>query len=110
MIGTRRGASAARDPRPHSLPDTRRFDPADAVVVVAVPGSLMVFVFLWLHLEVGGENVPPLGNQPPKIVPVTFDSHLNASRLNVLRQIHELDASPYGSDTGMLEPNPESGG
>ncbi len=41
-------------------------------------------------LEEGGKDVGPLGNQPSKIVPVTFDSHLNATRLNVLRQIYEL--------------------
>src|SRR6266481_4785502 len=36
--------------------------------------GLSLLAFLWLHLEVGGENVPALCNQPSKIVPVTFDS------------------------------------
>jgi len=58
-------------------------------------------------LEEGGKDVGPLGNQPSKIVPVSFDSHLNATRLNVLRQIYELDTSPHGLDARILEPNPE---
>ena len=70
----------------------------------------MLLTSLRLHLEVGGENVPPLGNQPPKIVPVTFDRHLNATRVNILRPTHKLDASPYGRDAGVLEPNSESCG
>ena len=67
----------------------------------------MALALLWLHLELGGENIPPLRNQSPKIVPVTFDRHLNATRVNILRPTHKLDASPYGRDAGILEPNPE---
>src|SRR5436190_9297287 len=104
------GGHAASDPRPYSVLDTLWFDPADTVVVVAVPGSLMVLTLLWLHLEVGGENDPPLGNQLSKLMSVTFDSHLNAARLNVFRQTHDLDASPHGRDARMLEPNAEFGG
>jgi hypothetical protein len=70
----------------------------------------MVLTFLWHHLKVGGENVPPRGNQLSKIISVTCDSHLNAARLNVLRQIHKLDASPHGRDAWVLEPNPEFSG
>jgi len=70
----------------------------------------MLLTLLWLHLEIGGENDPALGNQLSKLVSVTFDRYLNAARLNVLRQIHKLHPSPHGSDAGMLEPNPESGG
>jgi hypothetical protein len=56
------------------------------------------------------EDVPPLGNQPQKIVPISFNSHLNATRLNLLRPAHNLDTSPHGRDADILEPNPEFGG
>jgi len=65
----------------------------------------MVLALLWHHLKVGGENVPAHCNQPSKLMSVTFDPHLNATRLNVFWQIHKLDASPHGIDAGMLEPN-----
>jgi len=70
----------------------------------------MVLALLWHHLKVGGENVPAHCNQPSKLMSVTFDRHLNATRVNVFRQTHNLDASPHGRDARMLEPNPEFGG
>ena len=70
----------------------------------------MILALFWLHLEVGGENDPALGNQLSKFMSITFDSHLNAARLNVFRQTHKLDASPHGRDAGVLEPNPEFSG
>jgi hypothetical protein len=36
-------------------------------------------------------------------------SHLKATRLDVLRLTHKLDASPHGRDARILEPNSESG-
>jgi hypothetical protein len=39
------------------------------------------------------QDVRPLGNQPSKILPVTFDSHFNATRLNVFRRTHNLGTS-----------------
>jgi hypothetical protein len=75
--------------------------------VEVVQGPLVVVVFVWLHLEVGGENVPALGNQLPKVVTVSFNSQLNATRLDVSRPTHKLDATPHGRDVGILEPNPE---
>jgi hypothetical protein len=41
---------------------------------------------------------------------VTFDRHLKATRLNVLRRVYKLDASPNGRDLGILEPNLDFGG
>ena len=70
----------------------------------------MLLTSLWLHLEVGGENDPPVGNQLSKLISVTFDRHLNATCPNLLRQIYELDASPHGRDAGILEPDSEFGG
>jgi len=70
----------------------------------------MVVALLWHHLEVGGENDPALGNQLSKLMSITFDRHLNAARLNVFRQTHDLDASPHGRDAGVLEPNAEFSG
>ena len=70
----------------------------------------MILALLWLHLEVGGEDVPPLGNQPPKVVPIAFDGHIKATRVNILRRVYKLDATPHRRDFGVLEPNPESGG
>jgi hypothetical protein len=74
------------------------------------PLGLLPFVFLWLHLEVGGENVLTLRNQLPKIVSIAFNSHLNAIPLDVLRPAYDLDASPYGRDARILQPNLELGG
>jgi hypothetical protein len=78
--------------------------------VAVVQGSLVSLPCSWLHLEVGGENVLALRNQLPKVVSIAFHGHLNATRLNILRPTHQLDASPHGRDAGILEPNPEFGG
>ena len=61
-------------------------------------------------MKVGGEDVLALGNQSAKIATVSFNRHLNATLLNVLRPIYKLEASPHGRDARILEPNPEFGG
>jgi len=85
---------------------------AEAFQRPVMVGQQVLFsvALLWLHLEVGGEDVLALGNQSAKVGAIAFDSHLNATRLNVLRLVYELDASPHGRDVGILEPNPELGG
>ncbi len=85
----RSSAIAARDRRPHPIPDPVRPNPADGVAMMAVQGSLMVLALLWLYLEIGGEDVPALGDRPPKGA-IAF---------------HRLDASSHGWDVGILEPN-----
>ena len=99
--GTHRSDSAPGIVLPYSADDE------DGEVVQASLNGPRV---LWLHLEIGGEDVLALGNQPQKIVPISFNRHLNATRLNLLRPAHNLDTSPHGRDAGILEPNPEFGG
>jgi len=47
--------------------------------MVKRPGVLLSFALLCLHLEVGGENVLPVGNQLPKVVPIAFHRHLKCN-------------------------------
>jgi hypothetical protein len=70
----------------------------------------MILAFPWLHLEVRRENVLPLRNQLPKVVAIALNRHLDATRIDVLRPSHNLDASPHRRDARILEPNPEYGG
>ena len=60
----RASAIAARDRRPHHIPDPVRPNPADGVAVM-VQGLLMVLTLPWLYLEIGGEDVPALGDRLP---------------------------------------------
>ena len=62
---------------------------------------------LWLHLEVSGENVLPLGNQPPKIVAIAFHSHINTTRVDVMQRVRKLDASPHRLRCPDLAAKPE---
>jgi hypothetical protein len=79
-------------------------------VSVAGSGILFSLALRWLHLEVGGEDVPPLGNQPSKVGTIAFHRHINATRVNILRRVYKLDASPHGRDARILKPDSESGG
>jgi hypothetical protein len=78
--------------------------------VPVIPASLMTPALLWLHLEVGGEDVLPLRDQQAKVGAVSFDGHLDATRVDVLRPTHKFDASPHWRDAQILEPNTEFGG
>lgn len=60
----RASAIAARDRRPDHIPDPVRPNPADGVAVM-VQGLLMVLTLPWLYLEIGGEDVPALGDRLP---------------------------------------------
>ena len=70
----------------------------------------MLLTFLWLHLEVGGEDVLALRNQLPKVGAITFHRHLDATRINLLRPTHNLGDSPNGRDLWILQPHSEFGG
>jgi hypothetical protein len=78
--------------------------------LAVVQGSLMILAFPWLHLEVRRENVSALGNQLTEVGAIAFNRHLDATRIDVLRPFHNLDASPHGRDARILEPDSELGG
>jgi hypothetical protein len=70
----------------------------------------VVLALFWHHLDVGGENVAPLGNQAPKVITVAFDGDINEPGFKVLVPIHKLDPGPDRPFARILEPDPESRG
>ncbi len=64
---------------------------------------------LWLRLKVRGENISPVSNQSPEIVPVTLHGYIDSVGVNMLRRKDKRDPGPDWLRSG-LQPNSESGG